>query len=228
MNNIRLYLDRFWISPYSFSVFVALKEKQAEFEVQEVGLDKGEHNTAEYRRQSRTGRIPSLQLNDFHLAESSAIVEYLEDLFPTPPLFPQKHQERAKARMIMAWLRSDLHALRKERPTTTMFYQPTKVPPSEECRHDIQKLIEFSEGLIAKDRATLFNSWSLVDAELSFMLHRLILNSEPLPAHIKAYAESHWQRPSVQEFVQRKRPKYVAYGDQLVTGTKVAIDQTRK
>ena len=118
-----LYVDRFWISPYVFSCFVALREKGIAFETRDVGLDRGDQKTDDYRARSITGRVPSLTDGDFSLAESQAIVEYLEDVQPTPPILPHDSKERARARQLLAWIRSDLDALRAERPTTTMFYE---------------------------------------------------------------------------------------------------------
>ncbi len=60
-------------------------------------------------------------------------------------------------------------------------------------------------------RTPLFGAWSIADADLSFMLHRLLLNDHPVPEHIAAYARAQWQRPSVQEYVTRERKPFVAY-----------------
>ena len=60
------------------------------------------------------------------LAESSAIAEYLEEVLPAPAharLLPADVKNRARARQVMAWLRSDLGALRDERATVTMFFR---------------------------------------------------------------------------------------------------------
>src|SRR6266481_1898634 len=79
---LTLSVDSFWISPYAFSCFVALKEKGLPFEVRAVSLPDKDHHRPEYQRQSMTGRIPMLQHGDFGLSESSAIVEYLDDACP--------------------------------------------------------------------------------------------------------------------------------------------------
>src|SRR5438477_12979776 len=109
-----LYVDRFWISPYVFSCFVALRDKALPFETRDVGLDRGDQKSDDYRARSITGRVPSLTDGDFSLAESQAIVEYLEDVKPEPHLLPRDAKDRARARQIMGWVRSDLDALRAE------------------------------------------------------------------------------------------------------------------
>ena len=82
-----------------------------------------------YADRSLTARVPMLRHGDFYLSESSAIVEYLEDAFPgTPRLLPADVRQRARARQLMAWVRSDLMPIREERSTHTLFYEPAKSP----------------------------------------------------------------------------------------------------
>jgi glutathione S-transferase len=216
MSPVKFYVDAFWFSPYSFSVFVALNEKEIPYEVVEVALHKRENKTLEYRRASATGRIPAIQHEDFFLAESSAIVEYLDEAFAssdTIRLLPAPLQERAKARMIMAWIRSsrDLLPLIKERGTETMFYAKATLPLSESARQSAEKLLEVANFLIPEGQDALFSSWCIADSDLAFLLHRLLLNDYAIPAKLKRYAELHWQRPSTRKFVERSRPEFVPY-----------------
>jgi len=208
----RLYAETLWISPYVFSAFVALQEKGIPFDVVEVALTEGEHLQAGYRDTSLTARVPSIEHEGFHLSESSAIAEYLEEVLPAPAyrrLFPQDVRERARARQLMAWLRSDLGAVRAERSTVTMFYPFRLSPLSEAAVRDAQKVIRVAEQMISSASGTLFGSWCLADSELAFMLHRLILNGEDVPARVRAYAERQWQRPSVRSFIEHARPAVV-------------------
>ena len=84
-----------WTSPYVFSAFVVLTEKGLPFEVKAFDLFAGEHKAGDYAGRSITGRVPSLQHGDRWLAESSAIDEYLEDVFAPPRyarLYPADQQ----------------------------------------------------------------------------------------------------------------------------------------
>src|SRR5438552_2425606 len=58
---LTLSVDSFWISPYAFSCYVALKEKVLPFEVRAVSLPDKEHHRPEYQKQAMTGRVPMLQ-----------------------------------------------------------------------------------------------------------------------------------------------------------------------
>jgi glutathione S-transferase len=214
MADLILYVDAFYISPYAFSCFVALREKGVPFTTRVVPLqDKAQHRP-EYRDASLTGRVPALDHDGFWLAESSAIDEYLEESFPPPvyaALYPAGTRERARIRQIQAWLRSDLGALRDERPTTTMFYERAERPLSDAGRAAADKLVRVTEQVIAPGAAHIGAAWSIADSDLGFMLHRLILNGHPVPARVRAYADAQWQRPAVREWVDRQRIPFVPY-----------------
>jgi len=209
-----LYTDDFWISPYVFTCFVGLHEKSLEFEAHPVALQRKEQLEPGYRDRSITGRVPSLDHAGFRVAESSAIIEYVDEVFPPPRharLLPEPPKERARARQVMSWLRSDLLALREERPTTTMFYERARAPLSAEGREAAEKLVRVADLLLKDGAVSLFGDWSIADADLGFMLHRLLLNGHDVPPKVRRFAEAQWDRPSVMAFVKRERPPLVPY-----------------
>jgi glutathione S-transferase len=211
VSKLVLHAERFWISPYVFSCFVALREKQLEFDVRDVALDRGEQRSPDFRSRSITSRVPMLEDGDFALAESQAIIDYLEDAYPAHSILPRSIHERARARQVLAWIRSDLDALRADRPTTTMFYDATSVPLSDKGRAAADKLIAVAERLLTSAEPQIFGTWSIADADLAFMLQRLLLNGQDVPAKLRTFAETQWKRPSIAEFVAHRRPPYVAY-----------------
>jgi glutathione S-transferase len=211
-HHLTLHAETLWISPYVFSSFVALRAKGVPFEVEEVALIHNAHQAPAYRDGSVTAKVPALVDDDFWLAESSAIAEYLEDVLPPPryaALLPADARERARARQVMAWLRSDLGALRDERPTTTMFYERATTPLSPGGEEAARKLVRVAEQLLTPGARSLFAAWSLADSELAFMLHRLILNGHDVPARVRAFADAEWRRPAAQEFIRHPRPATV-------------------
>ena len=211
---LTLYGEPFWASPYVFSCYVALREKGLPFEVVTLELSRGEHRQSPYVDRAPTARVPALAHGDFWLTESSAIVEYLEDVFPAPghpALLPAEPLARARARQVMAWVRSDLGALRVERPTTTMFYAPATTALSPAGAEAAATLVRVAESLVPATSPHLFGTWSIADADLAFMLHRLILNGHALPPRIAEWAAAEWQRPSVQSFVAHPREPFRAY-----------------
>lgn len=206
-----LYVDRHWESPYAMSAFVALEEKGLAFEAKELALENKEHESADYR--AVTSRIPCLVEGDFWLSESSAIAEYLEEAYPppaSPRLFPEGLKERAICREIQAWIRSDLLAIRTERPTTSIFFPEhrAKAPLSAAAKRAAERLVRASERLIPEGKTTLFGSFCIADVDLGTMLMRLHANGDELPARLSRFAEAQWNRPSVKKWVERARPPF--------------------
>lgn len=211
--DLTLHVDAFYISPYAMTAFVALEEKGLPYTLATVPLhERAQHQPA---YQARTRRVPALRHDDFMLAESTAIAEYLAETFSSsngfPRLFPADLRERAICREVQAWLRSDLMAIRQERPTHTIWYAPTTASLSPDGRAAAGKLIELASTLIPDRRTTLFGAWCIADADLGLMLQRLNQNGDQLPANLVAYAEAQWQRPSVAKWCNLPRAPYIPY-----------------
>lgn len=200
MPNLTLYVDSRYFSPYAMSVYVALKEMGLEFKLETVDLERGEQHRAPFRERSGTARIPVLRHDDFWLSESSAICEYLHDELSASgiPLYPPEARDRARARQIQAWLRSDLGALREERPTEVVFGGETRAALSEAGRQAADKLIAFAGNLVDEDGGPLFGRWSVVDVELALALNRLVMNGDAVPDKLARFARHQWTRPAVQ------------------------------
>ena len=214
MEPLTLHVDGFWTSPYVFSVFVALMEKGLPFSTREVNLHELAQRKHDFQARSVTGRVPVLEHGDFRLSESSAIVEYLEETFPVPkytPVMPATTRDRARARQIMAWIRSDLMPIREERATHTIFYKPASEPLSEAGRAAAAKLIAAAASFIPDGKTALFDAFTIADADLAMMLQRLIASGHPVPPKLTAFATAQWQRPSVRAFVERERIPYVPH-----------------
>ena len=198
-----LFVDSQFLSPYAMSAYVALTEKQLPFEVRMIDLDAGEQRMQPYQCRALTARVPALTHGDFNLTESTAIAEYLEDLHPAPActaLYPAQPRERARARQLQAWLRSDLGALRQERPTETVFYNRAGEPLSDAGHSAAAKLIHVAGALIGAGQSTLFDEWCLADLDLAVALRRLWLDGLPDP--LRDYAETQWPRPSVRKWLE--------------------------
>jgi len=188
------------------SAFVTLHEKGLPFDIKALNLATQENNRASFAAVSLTRRVPTLVHNDFSLSESSAISEYLEELFPEPPVYPRDPRDRARARQVQAWLRSDLMPIRQERTTEVVFYKPTDAPLSAEAGASAEKLFTAAGALLPTNAPNLFGEWCIADTDLALMLNRLVLNGDSVPEMLAVYARRQWQRPSVQLWVNRKRP----------------------
>lgn len=89
------------LSPYSQKVKLALREKGLPFELRVPdGLGSGAGYSADFADASPRIEVPALIDGDARVFDSTVILEYLEDKWPTPPLLPPTAAARARARMI--------------------------------------------------------------------------------------------------------------------------------
>jgi len=202
---LTLYVDALLLSPYAMAAYVALAEKSLPVELRLVDLQAGEQRMQPYTSRAPTCRVPALTHDAFHLTESSAIIEYLEDVFPAPDypaLYPPSPQQRARARQVQAWLRSDLAALRAARPTEVVFHGAAGAPLGDAAQAAAAKLLRVAQTLLPDGRPQLFDAWCIADTELALMLRRLAGPGDELPDALRAYADAQWRRPSVQTWLQ--------------------------
>lgn len=99
-----LKLLHMWRSSASRRVRLCLAEKGLEFESQPVNLLKGEHNTPEYLAMNPNGVVPLMIHDGRILYESSTICEYLDDLYPNPPIRPTDPYQLAQMRNFVRWI----------------------------------------------------------------------------------------------------------------------------
>jgi glutathione S-transferase len=95
---LRLYDHPF--SPYAQKVKIALREKGQAFEApmpQGIGAGGAE---GEFTQANPRGEVPALIDGDVRLFDSTIILEYIEDKWPTPALLPAAPAERARVRML--------------------------------------------------------------------------------------------------------------------------------
>ena len=102
----------FWRSQASFRVRIALNLKQLPSEVVFVDLDADVHHADEFRRINPQMALPALVWDDgTTLFQSLAIIEYLEETHPTPPLLPADPRGRARVRALALMVACEGHPL---------------------------------------------------------------------------------------------------------------------
>ncbi len=208
MSELVLYGNDTWTSPYVFSAFVTLTEKGLDFEMKTLSLEAKAHEAPAYRDASVTGRVPALKHKDFWLAESSAIDEYLEDVFAPPQyarLYPADPQERARVRMVQALVRSDFTALRQERPTSSFWEGKPVYPLSSEGLKTAQRFVRIASALLPDPNGHVASHFTIADADLSVMAMRLVANGDPVPDSLAVWAKRIWDRPSIRAWLSKTK-----------------------
>jgi glutathione S-transferase len=107
---------------------------------------------------------------------------------------------------VQAWLRSDLMAIRQERPTEVVFYGVKGKPLSAAAKEAAEKLFSAAAALLPANSDYLCGQWSIADVDLCLMLNRLVLHGDPVPESLAAYAGRQWQRPTIQKWINQQRP----------------------
>ena len=102
----------FWRSSATYRVRVALALKGLSAHEHAIDLDAGDQRTEEFLRINPLGALPALILpGQPPLTQSLAILEYLDETVPNPPLLPSDPLGRARVRSIAAGLAADTHPL---------------------------------------------------------------------------------------------------------------------
>jgi maleylpyruvate isomerase len=108
---ILMKLYNFCRSSASFRVRIALNLKGIPFEYISVQLAKGEHKQPEYAALSADGLVPLLDTGSAKLSQSMAIIEYLDETYPSAPLLPADALGRARVRALAQSVACEIHPL---------------------------------------------------------------------------------------------------------------------
>ena len=108
-----LVLYSYYRSSAAYRVRIVLNLKGVDYGIHTIDLLKqgGEQYGADYCRLNPQGRVPALVVGDRVLTQSAAIVEYLEEAYPQPPLLPSATLDRAYVRSLCQLVACDIHPL---------------------------------------------------------------------------------------------------------------------
>ncbi len=105
-------LHGYWRSSSTWRVRIGLHWKEIPFETRAVNLLAGEQRREEHLSVSPMGHVPLLEVSEggrtIHLAQSMAILEWLEERVPSPPLLPADPEGRARVRRLAEHVNSSI------------------------------------------------------------------------------------------------------------------------
>jgi maleylpyruvate isomerase len=127
----KMKLYTFFRSSASYRVRIALNLKGVDYEQVPIHLRRGggEQFAASYRAINPQALVPSLEDDGRLLTQSLAIIEYLEDRFPKPPLLPADPAERAQVRGMALVVACEIHPIQNLR---VLVYLKNNLQQSEE------------------------------------------------------------------------------------------------
>ena len=107
----RPVLYDYYRSSAAYRVRIALNLKGIDYESRPVNLADGAQKDAAYRALNPQGFVPMLEIDDHRLTQSLAIMVYLDQRFPDPPLMPRNALEGAHVRAMALGIACDIHPL---------------------------------------------------------------------------------------------------------------------
>jgi maleylpyruvate isomerase len=106
-----MILHGYWRSGTSYRTRIALNLKGLAYEQRGIDLRQGDQRSAAYLRLNPQGLVPALEVEGAVLIQSPALLEWLEETHPTPPLLPADSVARAQVRAMAAVVGCDIHPL---------------------------------------------------------------------------------------------------------------------
>ena len=126
-------LYNYFRSSASFRVRIALEIKGLDYDYVPVHLVKGEHKQAGYSAVAPEMLVPHLEVDGHNLAQSMAIIEYLDEMHPEPALLPPDPVGRAQVRALAQSIACEIHPLNNLR---VLKYLVKEMGASEEAKND--------------------------------------------------------------------------------------------
>jgi glutathione S-transferase len=109
--------------------------------------------------------------------------------------------------MVQAFVRSDVMALREERPTSTFFDADRPAPLTASGRAAAERLVRIAGRFLPEGAEHVAGDFTIADADLALMLQRLVSNGDPCPDRLAAYARRVFRRPSIREWLSHTKWK---------------------
>jgi len=106
-----LKLYGYFRSSAAFRVRIALNLKKLDYENAAIHLRRNDQTKPDYRAVNPQGLVPTLDDGGRTLIQSLAIIEYLDEVYPDPPLLPSHPAERARVRALAEIVACDIHPI---------------------------------------------------------------------------------------------------------------------
>jgi maleylacetoacetate isomerase len=195
---LQLNLYTYYRSSSAYRVRIALALKGQTCTALPVNLLAGDQLQPGYRALNPQGRVPLLELAPgVRLSQSSAIIEYLDERYPQPPLLPAEPLQRARVREVAALIGCDIHPLHNVAVLDRLRQSGLdETQVGEWIRHWISEGLGVVEGLLAQQGFCFGDEPGLADVYLIPELYaaerfKVSLQAWPRLARVAALAAGH-------------------------------------
>jgi maleylacetoacetate isomerase len=150
-------LYSYWRSLATFRVRIALNLKGLKYEQVSVDLDAGQQHQSDYKSVNPQMVVPALVADDGSVFyQSMAIMEYLNEVYPEPPLLPADAKARARVRALALITVADSHPLivPRVRNHLAATFNLDEEGRARWVRHWFTRGLDAYEGHLARDKAT--------------------------------------------------------------------------
>jgi maleylacetoacetate isomerase len=149
-------LYSYFRSSAAFRVRIALNLKKLDYETAAIHLRRNDQSRPDYRSVNPQALVPTLQDGERIMIQSLAIIEYLDETHPEPPLLPKEPAGRARVRALADIVACDIHPINNLRVLRYLTHQlgHDEAAIASWYNHWIAAGFEALEPLLAKDART--------------------------------------------------------------------------
>lgn len=209
-----LKLYSYFRSSASYRARIALHLKDLPFEYLPIHLVKGEQKSAKFIEINPMKHVPALVDGDFLVAETVAIFQYLDDMFPQKPLFPKTPREKALVMQICEIVNSGIQPLQNLKVTKMLEaqYGFSKEQGDGFVRHWISEGFAGLEALLERTAGTYAFGGSVTAADAfivpqCFAARRFNIDLEKFPCIARVNANA-VQLEAFKKAHPEKQPDY--------------------
>ncbi|MBM4252225.1 MAG: maleylacetoacetate isomerase [Deltaproteobacteria bacterium] len=145
---MQLTLYHYWRSSCSWRVRWALALKKIAYTPVAINILSGEHQEVVYRAINPSGQLPTLVIDGRSFSESLAIIDWLDETYPSPPLYPPSPLDKLYVKQLALKIVAGTQPL--QNPSLMKYFVPVESERRKHMQHFIFQGLSVYERLLAQ------------------------------------------------------------------------------